>query len=68
MTATPSRVYIVDDDYADKLQKVIAGVPVGHLGCAAYIADVAVMLSSADAYFANGACWDLTAVFSCAEC
>ncbi len=44
---------------ADKLQKVIAGIPVGRLGSAAYIADVAVMLASADAYFANGACWDI---------
>lgn len=44
---------------ADKLEKVIAGIPVGRLGSAAYIADVAVMLASADAYFANGACWDI---------
>jgi 3-oxoacyl-[acyl-carrier protein] reductase len=44
---------------ADKLQKVIAGIPVGKLGSAAYIADVAVLLASADAYFANGACWDV---------
>jgi 3-oxoacyl-[acyl-carrier protein] reductase len=44
---------------ADKLQKVIAGIPVGRLGSATYIADVAVLLASADAYFANGACWDV---------
>jgi 3-oxoacyl-[acyl-carrier protein] reductase len=44
---------------ADKLEKVIAGIPVGRLGSAAYIADVAIMLASADAYFANGACWDV---------
>jgi 3-oxoacyl-[acyl-carrier protein] reductase len=44
---------------ADKLDKVIAGIPVGRLGSASYIADVAVMLASADAYFANGACWDI---------
>jgi 3-oxoacyl-[acyl-carrier protein] reductase len=44
---------------ADKLAQVIAGTPVGKLGSAAYIADVAVMLASADAYFANGACWDV---------
>ncbi|WP_175942576.1 SDR family NAD(P)-dependent oxidoreductase [Caballeronia sp. BCC1704] len=44
---------------ADKLEKVIAGIPVGRLGSASYIADVAVMLASADAYFANGACWDI---------
>jgi 3-oxoacyl-[acyl-carrier protein] reductase len=44
---------------ADKLEKVIAGIPVGRLGSATYIADVAVLLASADAYFANGACWDV---------
>jgi 3-oxoacyl-[acyl-carrier protein] reductase len=44
---------------ADKLEKVIAGIPVGRLGSATYIADVAIMLASADAYFANGACWDV---------
>lgn len=44
---------------ADRLEKVIAGIPVGRLGSAAYIADVAVMLASPDAYFANGACWDI---------
>ncbi|SAL72893.1 3-oxoacyl-acyl carrier protein reductase [Caballeronia terrestris] len=44
---------------AEKLEKVIAGIPVGKLGSAAYIADVAVLLASADAYFANGACWDV---------
>lgn len=44
---------------ADKLQNVIAGIPVGRLGSATYIADVAVLLASADAYFANGACWDV---------
>ncbi|SAK74591.1 3-oxoacyl-acyl carrier protein reductase [Caballeronia hypogeia] len=44
---------------ADKLEKVIAGIPVGRLGSAAYIADVAIMLAAPDAYFANGACWDI---------
>jgi 3-oxoacyl-[acyl-carrier protein] reductase len=44
---------------AETLKKVIAGIPVGRLGSAAYIADVAVLLASADAYFANGACWDI---------
>lgn len=44
---------------ADKLDKVIAGIPVGRLGSAGYIADVAVLLASPDAYFANGACWDV---------
>lgn len=44
---------------ADRLDKVIAGIPVGRLGSAEYIADVAVLLASPDAYFANGACWDV---------
>jgi 3-oxoacyl-[acyl-carrier protein] reductase len=44
---------------ADKLEKVVAGIPVGRLGSAEYIADVAVLLASPDAYFANGACWDV---------
>ncbi|WP_345816965.1 SDR family oxidoreductase (plasmid) [Paraburkholderia sp. PREW-6R] len=44
---------------ADQLQQVIAGIPVKKLGSAEYIADVAVLLASADAYFANGACWDV---------
>ncbi|WP_027209937.1 SDR family NAD(P)-dependent oxidoreductase [Burkholderia sp. WSM2232] len=43
----------------DRLKNVIAGIPVGRLGSASYVADVAVMLASADAYFANGACWDI---------
>lgn len=43
----------------DRLKNVIAGIPVGRLGSASYVAEVAVMLASADAYFANGACWDI---------
>ncbi len=44
---------------ADKLDKVIAGIPVGRLGNAEYVADVAILLASGQAYFANGACWDV---------
>lgn len=44
---------------AETLDNVIAGIPAGRLGSASYIADVAVLLASADAYFANGACWDI---------
>lgn len=44
---------------ADRLKQLIAGIPVGKLGSADYIADVAVLLASAGAYFANGACWDV---------
>ncbi|WP_321871777.1 SDR family NAD(P)-dependent oxidoreductase [Paraburkholderia tropica] len=44
---------------AEKLDKVIAGIPVGSLGSAEYVADVAILLASDQAYFANGACWDV---------
>jgi 3-oxoacyl-[acyl-carrier protein] reductase len=44
---------------ADRLEKVIASIPVGRLGPAEYVADVAVLLASGNAYFANGACWDV---------
>lgn len=44
---------------ADKLKAVIAGIPGGQLGSPTYVADVAVLLASPDAYFANGACWDV---------
>ncbi|MBN3759012.1 SDR family oxidoreductase [Paraburkholderia sp. Tr-20389] len=44
---------------ADKLDKVVSSIPVGRLGSADYVAQVAVLLASGDAYFANGACWDV---------
>jgi 3-oxoacyl-[acyl-carrier protein] reductase len=44
---------------ADKLDKVISSIPVGRLGSADYVAQVALLLASGDAYFANGACWDV---------
>jgi 3-oxoacyl-[acyl-carrier protein] reductase len=44
---------------ADKLNAVIASIPGGRLGSADYVADVAVMLAAENAYFANGACWDV---------
>lgn len=44
---------------ADKLDKVIAGIPVGRLGNADYVAEVAILLAAGQAYFANGACWDV---------
>ena len=44
---------------ADKLAKVIEAIPVGKLGAASYVADVTVMLASGEAFFANGACWDV---------
>lgn len=44
---------------ADKLKAVIANIPVGRLGSADYVADMAVMLAAENAHFANGACWDV---------
>jgi len=43
----------------DKLAAVIAGIPVGKLGSAQYVADAAVLLAADNAYFATGACWDV---------
>lgn len=44
---------------ADKLDKVVSSIPVGRLGSADYVAQVALLLATGDAYFANGACWDV---------
>jgi 3-oxoacyl-[acyl-carrier protein] reductase len=44
---------------ADKLEAVIASIPVGRLGSAEYVADAAILLAAENAFFANGACWDV---------
>lgn len=44
---------------ADKLAAVIGNIPVGKLGSADYVADIAVLLAAENAYFVNGACWDV---------
>jgi 3-oxoacyl-[acyl-carrier protein] reductase len=44
---------------ADKLEGIIAGIPVRHLGSPTYVASTAVHLAGVDAGFANGATWDL---------
>lgn len=41
------------------LDKVIGNIPVGRLGSADYVADVAVLMAAPNAYFASGACWDV---------
>jgi len=42
----------------DKLAAVVAGIPVGHLGDPAFIADMVALLVSEAAGFVTGACWD----------
>ena len=44
---------------ADKLEGLIAGIPVRQLGSPAYVARTAVHLAAPDAGFANGAIWDI---------
>lgn len=43
----------------DRLPGLIAGIPVGQLGDAAFIADIAVQLGSPSASFVTGATWDI---------
>lgn len=43
----------------DKLDTVLANIPVGQLGDPAFIAEMVVTLTSARAAFVNGACWDV---------
>jgi 3-oxoacyl-[acyl-carrier protein] reductase len=44
---------------AERLDAIIANTPVGRLGSAAFVAEAALLLAAPNAYFANGACWDL---------
>lgn len=44
---------------ADKLDSIIATIPVGHLGSPEFVARTAVHLAGADAQFATGAVWDV---------
>ncbi|BEV01204.1 SDR family NAD(P)-dependent oxidoreductase [Novosphingobium olei] len=43
----------------DKLTGIVAGIPVGRLGSLDYVAATAVHLASEEAFFANGATWDI---------
>lgn len=43
----------------DRLEGVIAGIPVGRLGSPSFVADMVALLSADDAYFVTGACWDV---------
>ncbi|KSZ57438.1 3-oxoacyl-ACP reductase [Rhodococcus pyridinivorans KG-16] len=44
---------------ADKLDDIVAGIPVGRLGSASFVADTVALLISDDAFFVTGACWDI---------
>ncbi|AGF73708.1 SDR family NAD(P)-dependent oxidoreductase [Corynebacterium halotolerans] len=44
---------------ADKLDKVIEGIPVQRLGDPAFIAKTVSLLADEDAAFVTGACWDI---------
>ncbi|MFW0794845.1 SDR family oxidoreductase [Gordonia sp. CPCC 205515] len=43
----------------DRLDAVIAGIPVGRLGSPAFIADMVGLLTAENAFFVTGACWDV---------
>lgn len=43
----------------DRLDAVIAGIPVGRLGSPSFIADMVGLLTAENAFFVTGACWDV---------
>ena len=43
----------------EKLDAVVASIPVGRLGSASFVADMVRLLVADDAYFVTGACWDV---------
>lgn len=43
----------------DRLDAVVAGIPVGRLGDAGFIADTVALLAADNASFVTGACWDV---------
>jgi 3-oxoacyl-[acyl-carrier protein] reductase len=43
----------------EKMPGMLAGIPVGHLGDAGFIADMVVRLAARDAGFVSGATWDI---------
>lgn len=43
----------------EKMQAALAGIPVGELGDAVFVADLVALLAGPKASFVNGACWDV---------
>lgn len=43
----------------DKFDMVVASIPVGRLGSPSFVAKMVALLTSDDAYFVTGACWDV---------
>ncbi|MDX5455424.1 MAG: SDR family oxidoreductase, partial [Rhodococcus sp. (in: high G+C Gram-positive bacteria)] len=43
----------------DRLEGNVARIPVGRLGNPSFVADMVGLLTSDDAYFVTGACWDV---------
>ncbi|MEE4021942.1 SDR family oxidoreductase [Gordonia sp. PKS22-38] len=43
----------------DRLDAVIAGIPVGRMGDPSFVADMVALLTADNAHFVTGACWDV---------
>ncbi len=43
----------------ERLDAVIAGIPVGRLGDPSFVADMVALLTAENAHFVTGACWDV---------
>ncbi|MNG15346.1 Acetoacetyl-CoA reductase [compost metagenome] len=44
---------------AERLEKIVANIPVKKLGDAAFLGKLIVLLAGEDAYFTTGATWDV---------
>lgn len=55
----PHDVDIVHRTVGDRLDAIVAGIPVHRLGDPGFLADTVELLTRPDAYFVTGACWDI---------
>ena len=55
----PMDTPLVREVLGDNIQAAEANIPGGKLGDPKFVADLVVKLAGSDAYFANGACWDV---------